>query len=60
MIRVTRLLIYEYATPERAAADMAKWHMAANGSKDAGPDLMIHSAIITELNAKVVEDDTLH
>jgi hypothetical protein len=53
MIRVLRLLEYTYDTNERAADDMGRWGVPANGAVHHGGrsgGMTIRSAVITELD----------
>lgn len=57
MIRVLRLLEYEYDTPERAEQDMGRWQIPANGSYNKAYGIVVRSSVIINLNAKKEEGD---
>jgi hypothetical protein len=56
MIRVLRIMEYEYEDNERAKQDMARWQIPANGSKRQG-GMVIRSAIIIDLNSQPTKDE---
>lgn len=51
MIRVLRLLEYEYSTAERASSDMERWSVPANGTHGYTGST-IRSAIIFDLDSE--------
>lgn len=56
MIRVLRLLEYEYADNDTAAKDMARWQVPETGTTRHGP-ILIRSSVIIDLTERESSDD---
>lgn len=50
MIRVLRIMEYTYADSKTAEEDMSKWAIGASATKSFGPNKLVRSTVIMDLN----------
>lgn len=56
VVRVTRMLEYEYPTAEDALADMERWHVPPSGTVRFGPNKVVRSAVVGPVPSPITDD----